>query len=321
MTPTLDELNKFKFVVLGDFIVDRYRVLQSERISPEADVIIYHQISEDYRAGGAGNVANNLATMGARVHLYSVGGDDISLDMIFPNTILADPTRKTTIKERLVTKRQQIARIDDQTREPISGEMTEQLISHLDIGLVGASALVLSDYNHGVMTKRLVAAAIHAAKDLNIPIIVDSKAPDTMLKYKGTTIVMPNHQEAISITGMAEFDDDQVAEYLLKKMNLKSVAITLGANGILLCTPEGCQRFPPLELNTREEVKDVTGAGDTVTAATAVGLALGLSLPQVMRLANVAAGVVVKKMGVATATVEELRQAIHSSGVEGLQEL
>jgi D-beta-D-heptose 7-phosphate kinase/D-beta-D-heptose 1-phosphate adenosyltransferase len=150
----------------------------------------------------------------------------------------------------------------------------------------------------------------------NIPVIVDSKAKDTLNKYKGVTIALPNLDEARLITKLDEFDDEDIARFLLKNMKLKAAALTLGPHGILLATSDGCSHFPTLSGDPDHEVADVTGAGDTVAATVAAGLTLGMSYPEIMRLANITAGIKVQKRGVATATPSEIFNAMEIHKLE-----
>lgn len=322
----LDGLENKKFCVIGDLIVDHYRYLRATRLSPEAPVAIFKPVSEEWLPGGAANVANNLTAMGADVTLCSVVGPDwpgirkhMKPQQYRENFVVDLEGRMTTIKERLVSKSQQIARIDIQNDAEVSDKAADALVSVAKAAIEAADVIVFSDYDHGVMRGEAVVAMVVAAGDK--PTVVDTKAPNSIIKYRDCTIALPNHTEARVIADLADdFDEEDVAKFILRTMRLRAIGLTLGPKGILLVTNEQhgtdmvrsnvkATLFPPLTQKA-DEVVDVTGAGDTVTAAVAAGLALGMPYDETMRLANAAAGVVVMKRGVATASVEEIARAL-----------
>lgn len=306
------------FCVVGDLIIDYYRILCEKRLSPEAPVVIFEPSNEEYRFGGSANVASNICSMAyakSDVRLVTAVGkdwDELELYKKLPplfNINLIKCKRQTTIKERLITKRQQIARIDFQSAEYITADDAVRLskMCH-DLGDV----LVLSDYEHGVMHNDLCSDLISRANALGVPIVVNSKAKDTVKKYHGATILVLNHNEAREITGSTE-SNSEMAHSLLRDMGLKAVAITMGADGILLALSGFTGKFSPPE-GSEDEVVDVTGAGDTVTAAIALGIARGMGYSSIMRLANVAAGLVIRKRGVATVPWAEVMEHYHKFG-------
>jgi D-beta-D-heptose 7-phosphate kinase/D-beta-D-heptose 1-phosphate adenosyltransferase len=314
-----------KFCVVGDMIVDHYRFLRQSKLSPEAPVIIFSPEREEFRPGGAGNVANNLAALGAhKVFLCSVVGDDwtnyktrhgdvVAASMAFAGlgvkkTFVASRSKVTTIKERIVTPRQQVARIDIQNTAYLCREDEDALISKATPLILESDAVVFSDYAHGVMTERVCRALMRVSIDNGKPTIIDAKSKGAMSNYRGCTIAMPNSSEAREITGLSdEFSDSDVAMSMLKDMRAKAIAITMGKDGVLLATGGSTKVFPPL---AGEEVVDVTGAGDTAAATTAAALGLGASYDEAMRLSQAAAGVVVRKLGTATATAAEVEAAM-----------
>lgn len=310
--------------VVGDLIVDHYRVLKAKRLSPEAPIPIFEPQSEEFKAGGAGNVAQNLCALGVgKVHLITVigrknFGNAERIDFS-PNVALIaafENDRLTTVKERLTTLRQQVVRVDIQSGRPILPDsVTSLLKASLEV-IQQADAVVFSDYDHGVCVPELVAPILHAAMIKNIPVIVDSKAKDTLTKYRGSTIALPNSEEAKLMTKLDDFEDEHVARFLLKTMRLKAAAVTLGPRGILLATQESCAVFPPLNTNVKQDVVDVTGAGDTVAATVAAGLCTDMPLNRIVKLANVTAGIKVQKRGVATATPKEILEAIELHGLD-----
>lgn len=306
-----------KIVVIGDVILDHYRTMVPERVSPEAPVIIYRPSSEEWRLGGAANVANNLLELKAHVELCSVFHSNFGkmLCQAFESkncklNIHWDNSKKATVKERIVTRRQQILRIDEQDVSPISKESVETCFRMIkDCVSKGCDLIVISDYEHGVMTNSLCSLIMLLAKKNKIKVVVDSKSKQAVSRYSGATIALPNHLEARTITGLSkEYSDEAVATTLYENMKLNAIGLKMGARGIMLIRKgRGPQVFPPLEDDTKTEVADVTGAGDTVTAMVAAALACNHSYEDAMKLANIAAGIVVQKMGTSTASFEEVK--------------
>lgn len=299
-------------LVLGDVIIDYYRTVRATRISPEREILIFEPQSESMLPGGAANVANNLISMGlGRVLLASVVGD-IPQGFSFPgeNLLVNSPDKQTTIKERIVTRQQQVIRIDHQSGFPIT-ECASAILSEKIMPLLkGTDCIVMSDYAHGVMRSDMVLPIMDMAKKLGIPTVVDSKSRDTLTKYCGCTIALPNHIEARKFYPTESFEDDmELAKRLLNDMDGDAIGLTAGKKGIVFSCQDWCRVFPPMETNTEEEVIDVTGAGDTVTAAVAAGKCLGMPYDQILEVANVAAGIVVRKKGVATASSIEIENA------------
>lgn len=310
-----------KICVVGDVLVDHYRFLKPTRLSPEAPVVVFKPESEERRPGGAGNVTHNLEVLGAQVRLYSVVGEDwpkVCPDNWKAPHLCLDGGRTTTIKERLVTRTQQIARIDTHCGTEASQKAREELAERATEGIEWADVVVFSDYEHGVMAQEVVERLVAAASDK--PTIVDSKSKDTCWKYRGCTIALPNNIEARDMTSLHDFDDSTVGKYIFRHMKLQAVGLTLGSKGIMLFQSTGNPVVYPAIGNTDEEVVDVTGAGDTVTAMVAAGIALGMPYHHAIALANLAASIVVQKRGVATASIEELLEASknHATELRGL---
>ena len=307
-----DQVATKKVFVVGDIIVDKYRFLAPQRLNPEAPTIIFKPSHEECRLGGAGNVMANLIALGAKARLAAVVGSDWEkFGHHFPvlsDSVLVQADRITTVKERLITDRQQLLRIDIQSDHQIDGSVADKLLDHANYAIADADVVVVSDYGHGTMIPELCAPLMDFCRRKNKPVIVDSKARDTIGKYRGATIVLPNADEAKLIAGLDEFDERDIASFLLRQMKLDAVGITLGSRGILLCTKDGQETFPVLKHD--DEVVDVTGAGDTVTAMVAACLSVGTRYNQAMQLANVAAGIKVRKRGVATVSAAEIMEAI-----------
>jgi D-beta-D-heptose 7-phosphate kinase/D-beta-D-heptose 1-phosphate adenosyltransferase len=306
------EIRSKKICVVGDFILDHYRMLSPKRLSPESPTIIFKETRDEYRMGGAGNVLNNLVALGAAARLLTVVGPSPLPCALPAGTIVAgDASRETTIKERLVTSRQQLMRIDHQAERPISASVAEKLLRDGMPALKEADAIVFSDYAHGAMIPELVRPIMEMAKATKKPTVVDSKARDTISKYCGCTIALPNMDEAKDMTGLHEFEEEDVAKYVLRALKCEALAVTLGPRGIMfLDSVVGAPKmYPALNKNVEQEVADVTGAGDTVAAIVVAALSVGMPYDTVMRLANIAAGIKVQKSGVATVSPQEIEAA------------
>ena len=303
-------------LVIGDVMLDHFVVGSVERISPEAPVPVIRFAREEYRLGGAANVANNLRALGADVELIALAGQDAEADRlrteltqirVGTSGLVVDSGRLTTRKMRVVTTRnQQVARIDYETDAEASGVAENTLVSQIERLAPAASAILLSDYLKGTISKRVAAAAIAAGKAQGIPVTVDPKVPHTNY-YKGATLITPNHHEAAAVTHMrlrTDEDTEAAAKRFRKATGCENVLITRGEHGMWLHTPAGDTALPA----EAREVSDVTGAGDTVIATMTLAIAAGASLVDAARLANRAAGIVVGKFGPATVSVEELRR-------------
>ncbi len=301
-------------LVIGDVMLDHFIVGSVDRISPEAPVPVVRFAREEYRIGGAANVAHNLRALGADVELVALVGEDpeaerlrteISRLRVGATGLVIDKGRPTTRKTRVVTVRnQQVARIDREEDGEASGVAENTLISQIERVSPGSAAILLSDYMKGTISPRTAAAAIAAGKAHGVPVAVDPKVPHTSY-YKGATLITPNHHEAESVTHMRIRTDEQAAEAARKFRELtgcENVLITRGERGMWLHTPSG---DTGLAAEARE-VADVTGAGDTVIATMTLALAGGASPADAARLANRAAGIVVGRFGPSTVTAEEL---------------
>jgi D-beta-D-heptose 7-phosphate kinase/D-beta-D-heptose 1-phosphate adenosyltransferase len=325
MLALFEKLKTKKVCVVGDFIVDHNRIVRSKRLSPEAPIPIVEPEFEEFRLGGAGNVANNLRALGVgKVTIMTVIGpknyksDSFSpadQELLSSSGVVFEKGRLTTVKERVVTRRQQIVRIDTQSNCPIKPKTVKALQGMIDQNIGTADAVVFSDYAHGVCVPAFIAAVEAVCFTKGIPMVVDSKAKDTAVKYVGTTIAIPNLDEAKFILRTEESDEHKVALSLLSALKLQAAAVTLGPKGIMLATAEGTKHYPALNCDSPQEVVDVTGAGDTVAAIVAIGLVLKFSYDDIFRLANVAAGVKVQKRGVATVTPQEIAAIVSTNAV------
>jgi D-beta-D-heptose 7-phosphate kinase/D-beta-D-heptose 1-phosphate adenosyltransferase len=299
-------------------MLDQYLFGSTGRISPEAPVPVVHIARTDDRPGGAANVAVNLAALGSRTRLIGVVGNDgpagilervlsgRGIDCAFHHV----DDRPTITKTRVQSRGQQLIRLDQENVAPLTdGTLSERLKASLD----GAGAVILSDYGKGALTD--VAAMIRACREAGVPVLVDPKGTD-FDKYRGASLITPNQSEFEAVAGRCETDAELVERGLnmLDTLELDALLVTRSEKGMLLLEA-GAE---PVFLSTQaREVFDVTGAGDTVIATLAAALAAGEGLAESSALANLAAGLVVRKIGVATVTPTELRVALHQRGQGG----
>jgi rfaE bifunctional protein kinase chain/domain len=309
-----------RVVVVGDVMVDHFQVGRVERISPEAPVPVVRFVREEYRLGGAANVAHNIAALGGRVRLVGlVGTDDAAGELrrsleragVDREGLVAEAGRPTTRKVRVVTERnQQVARVDYEADDDAAGAGETGLVAHLTAAARETDAIVLSDYAKGVVTPAVIAAAVAAARGAGVPLLVDPKVPQAE-RYRGATLITPNHHEAEVMTQMAirSIEDARAAARRLRERTGANVLITWGEHGMWVLDASGGTPVEEALPAAAREVADVTGAGDTVIGVLALGLAAGASLTDAARLANIAAGVVVAHFGPAAPTVDELQAA------------
>ena len=315
VAPLLDKIQGRTILIIGDVMLDHFVIGRVDRISPEAPVPVVQFESDEYRLGGAANVASNIVAMGGRVEIIGVIGHDaeaerlladLSASGISAHGIVTDMARRTTRKLRVVTtRRQQVARIDYEADGEISGNVEAAVRRNIEELGDTADAILISDYLKGVISRTVAQAAASVARRRRIPLLVDPKIPHVDY-YAGATVVTPNHHEAEAVTHMrirSSEDARQAARRFKERVGCESVLITRGEHGMWLLGPSGEAELPA----EAREVADVTGAGDTVIAALALGLASGASVADAARLANRAAGIVVGKFGPATVTTDELR--------------
>ncbi len=305
-------------LVVGDLMLDEYLWGKTERISPEAPVQVVDVLREDLRLGGAGNVANNLLALGCMVSVASVIGADENggaLLQAFNNAgidtsaILQEPGRRTGRKTRVVAANQQIVRIDRESRDLLTSAYEQQLITWLQNHISRFNVVLVSDYLKGVLTPAVLTSITQTAALANVPVLVDPKGSDYR-KYRGATCLTPNRKEAEAASGIAIKDTAsllQAAQALMTQVELQNLLITRSEEGMSLFSNDGTSVHIP---TVAREVFDVTGAGDTVLALLACGLAGGLTLADAARLANVAAGIAVGKLGTSIVTPDEIISAI-----------
>ncbi|MCF8177430.1 MAG: D-glycero-beta-D-manno-heptose-7-phosphate kinase [Sulfuritalea sp.] len=307
----LPDTSNTRILVVGDVMLDRYWFGEVARISPEAPVPVVKVERSEERPGGAANVAKNCAALGARVALLSVVGADEAgrnLTQLLQNSDIEcclheDAKLSTTVKLRVIGRQQQLLRIDFENAP--DHEVLQAKLNDFQSRLGECDVVILSDYGKGGLTH--ITEMIRLARAAGKQVLVDPKGDD-YTRYAGATLLTPNRTEMREVVGRWQSDDElaEKAGKLRDELKLEALLVTRSEDGMTLFSAEGAVHEPA---QTRE-VYDVSGAGDTVIATVAVMLGSGLSLPEAMRLANVAAGVVVGKLGAATCSLQEL-QDIH----------
>ena len=299
----LEKFSELRVLVLGDFMLDEYIWGRVDRISPEAPVAVVDVERETRTLGGAGNVANNLAALGAKVEVLALTGADNPAGLlqeelnrlgIDPQGVFADPGRRTTRKTRVFANQQQVVRIDRETRASATGAFADWALERLDALLPELNAIILSDYGKGALTTALLREAIRRGRARGLPVVVDPKGTDYS-PYSGATVITPNQKEVEQVLGAPlDYWDDPVRKLaeLRDLLEIDYLLVTQGARGMTLIHGDGALRIPA---RTPREVFDVSGAGDTVVAVLTLGLAQWGEPALAANLANVAAGVVVKK--------------------------
>lgn len=306
-------------LVVGDVMLDRFATGEVERISPEAPIPVFRTVRRDATLGGAGNVVNNLLGLGAECRLVSVVGGDADAEAIRDmlreagapvDGLVTQVDRQTTVKERFFAHGQQLLRVDQETTAAISDASRERLLEHVTAHCRAYPVVVLSDYGKGVLTPEVIAAAIGAATAAGARVLVDPKGTD-YARYRGAWLLTPNARELHQATGLATGTDDEVVaacRALIAGCGVGGVLATRSERGMTLVTAEA----PAVHLKAESrEVYDVTGAGDTVVAALAAGVAAGLPAARAATIANVAAGIVVGKRGTARAEPAEILRAMN----------
>ena len=304
-------------LVIGDAMLDKFIAGRVTRLSPEAPVPIVAFDHELHRIGGAANVAHNVTSLGGRATLIAVTGQDEGAAMLaracrdagIAPSLVGDPARPTTTKVRIVTERKhQVARIDYEVDAEIGGTVEDHVLGALRQLASDVSAIVISDYLKGTISRRVAQAAVATARERRIPLLVDPKIPHIDY-YAGATLITPNHHEAEAATHLRIRSDEEAgaaATLFRDRAQCEAVLMTRGDQGMWLLGRDVEGQLPA----AAREVADVTGAGDTVIATIALALAAGATLPEAARLANEAAGISVARFGPATVTTAELLDAV-----------
>jgi D-beta-D-heptose 7-phosphate kinase/D-beta-D-heptose 1-phosphate adenosyltransferase len=307
-----------RLLVLGDAMLDHYLWGRCERISPEAPVPVVEVQRETHSLGGAGNVAANLASLGAEPVLVGVLGDDAHGQQMLEafaargvdtRGLVRDPRRPTTFKTRILAQHQQVVRADWESRADLEGAALRDVLAVLSRELPRCDGLLVSDYGKGVVTRAVLEHAIGLAKGRGVPISVDPKESH-IESYRGVSILTPNQHEAGWVMGKRIVDEASLLEVgwgLQKRLDAECVLVTRGADGMSLFERSG--RYTHLPTVARE-VFDVTGAGDTVVSVVALALAAGADYPEACYLANHAAGIVIREVGTATCSPAQLKASL-----------
>lgn len=319
----LAKVPSVRILVVGDLMLDQYFLGHVARISPEAPVQVLDIREDLVTLGGAGNVLKNLRSLGAQVELCSVLGVDETADRIISELekldvrtsgIVRDPGRVSTRKTRALSLEhsQQIFRMDRESRSPLDPPFEAALTERIAGAIQDADLVVVSDYAKGVLTETVLQTLLKLAFQAAKPVVVDPKARDFQ-RYRGATVLTPNLSEAEAASGLpirSEADLAAAAQALLQAADTEAVLITRGAKGMSLFERSGAATHIP---SVARELYDVTGAGDTVLAVLSLGIASGLPRPEAARLANLAAGIVVGRIGTAVLTRDELLTAARNS--------
>jgi D-beta-D-heptose 7-phosphate kinase/D-beta-D-heptose 1-phosphate adenosyltransferase len=313
----LDRLPRQRVLVVGDVMLDENLWGEVRRISPEAPVPVVELQRQTWEAGGAANNAANAAAVGARAFLAGVVGDDVEAERLRSRLsergvdaagLVTEPGRPTTTKTRIVAHSQQVVRVDRERTDPVSAASEDALLGFVRSHVPEAGAVIVSDYAKGVVSARLAQAVIATARESGVPVVVDPKGADWG-RYRGAAVVTPNLHELETAAGGTARGDDEVAALAARvaaSLDGAALLVTRGAAGMSLVRAG----LAPAHVRAEaQQVYDVTGAGDTAITFLALALAAGASLPDAMRVANRAAGVVVGKVGTATVTLDELRAA------------
>lgn len=317
----LDYIPLFKkagIMVIGDLMIDEYIWGNVSRISPEAPVPVVNVTSESLCLGGAGNVVNNIYTLGGKVFIAGVvGNDEMGRKVIHDlrkmgldtKGVIVETQRVTTVKTRIIAQHQQVVRYDREVIRPIQPENVNQIISLLEEWMPEIDAVLISDYGKGVICGPLMEKVRSLVKEKGKIITVDPKVKNIPF-FSGVTVLTPNHLEAAAAAGRWIQDEEDllvVGKTLLERLRAQSVLITRGEKGMSLFQDNGEVTHIP---TMAKEVFDVTGAGDTVISVLTLAMAAGAPVKEAARLANIAAGIVVGELGTATVKPSELEDAV-----------
>lgn len=314
------DFNRFKSqfaLVVGDMMVDKYVFGTVERISPEAPVPVLRQKKVDRKLGGAGNVIVNIDALGARVRaLGRVGSDEegryfrreLTQNHVDAEYVFGEGS--TIVKTRIVANNQQFIRIDEEQILPLEKNFVSIIKNKIHEIFDGITVVILSDYGKGFLTEELAQLIIKEARARKIPVLVDPKGK-RVEKYRGATAITPNNKEFMDLTGLSQIPDErEILNYgrkLCEDNDLEEVIFTRSEKGISIISLEGKRDFPA----EKKEVIDVTGAGDTVVSTIALGLGAGIPIDLCVRLANIAASIVISRFGAAQVTWQELCETLN----------
>jgi len=319
----IDNFSNKKIAILGDLMIDRFIRGKVRRISPEAPVPVIEVSNETSTFGGAGNVANNILSLGAIPCIISVIGDDYNgrelLDMFYYRKIKTDyiishKNQKTIEKTRIIAEHQQVARVDKEIKFKYEKDIREKILENLKLSIKeGCKALILSDYGKGILVPDIIDESISICRKNKIPVFVDPKIEHFKM-YKKATSMTPNLMEAFSGMRMIEKSEQEevikLGEDIIRELELESLIITQGENGMTVFEKEHGKIKNTHIPSKAKEVFDVTGAGDTVISCLTLSYISYRSILTSAIIANYAAGIVVGKLGTAVTTQEELKKEI-----------
>ncbi len=325
LTEKLQLFKGKKVLIVGDVGLDEYLMGEVRRISPEAPVPILEVEKEDSRLGLAANVAQNVQSLGGIPLLVAVIGQDSGAEalrnlfhkhQVSAEYLVVDPTRPTTRKTRVMAKHHHLVRVDFETRKFISDETESKMLRQIQDSLNQADIVIIEDYAKGAITQSLIKKTIALAKEKNKQVLVDPHRTNSANFYEGVDLIKPNFEEAVALSGLNydEMRDHpnkviEVGQAVQKITGAKQVVLTRGKDGMTIFSGKKLTQVPTFA----RQVFDVTGAGDTVIAALALGMVSGLSLEQACMLANFAAGVVVGQVGCVPCTTQELKDYIEQT--------
>ena len=319
LLPYIHRLNTARVLCIGDVMLDHYVYGQVERVSPEAPIPVLWIERETKTLGGAGNVLRNLRALGAAASFISVVGNDeagreigrlIEAQDGAEAHVLVQPQRTTTVKTRYIAGNQQLLRADRESAIPLDPYIREDMLRLARELVADHSVVVISDYGKGVLTEGVALEIIRAAREAGARVIVDPKGGDP-IRYRGADLVKPNRRELAHATGMPVATDNEIvaaSRSLIERCGFNAVLASLGVEGSVLISADGAVDIQRAEVR---EVFDVSGAGDTVVATVAAALAVGVGVTDAARLGNVAAGIVVGKIGTAVVYESELTAALN----------
>ena len=315
---SIDQFKQIRVLVIGDLMIDEYLWGSVDRISPEAPVPVVCIETESQTLGGAGNVINNLTAMGATVFPIGTAGTGKAGLMIYEKLtelgvetegIVSEPDRPTTRKTRVIASNQQVLRIDKEIKTQITDSTLEKLMVIIGKKMGDVDVVIISDYDKGLVTKQLVEKTVALAQDHNLLTLADPKSL-SFLKYAGVSVITPNKKEAALAANMEILTQEDLfvaGKKLMDQAGIDRLLITCGKDGMALFE----KGTPPRVIASKaRQVFDVSGAGDTVISLLGLGLATGASFHDAAMVANVAAGIVVAKVGTATASLGELKHAL-----------
>ncbi|OED34932.1 hypothetical protein AB834_05715 [PVC group bacterium (ex Bugula neritina AB1)] len=317
----LEKFSQVRVIVVGDVMLDRFTWGRVSRISPEAPVPVVEVTKECFMPGGASNVSANISALTGQSVLCGIIGSDTYGEMlslalkkkgIEDSSLITDDNRVTTVKDRIIASQQQVLRVDREDISPISEKQCKNLLSHIKKAIPLAQVIVIEDYGKGVVTRALIEEVIKEARESNLLIAVDPK-DDHFDHYTHVDIITPNHHEAEKATGIAIKDTDSLhlcGATLIEKTKCRAALITQGEQGMTLFQKDK----EPFHISTvAKDIFDVSGAGDSVVATLSLALGAGASFEEAALLSNIAGGIVVEKMGVATLTNQEIKDKLCAS--------